>query len=225
MKITKKLISLALAIGLPLAAQATTVKHVTERMLTGAYLCVLTNTTATITTSNLQFYSYAAGTNILSLQTNVLGNFTSAALQNAAVFPDINADVNPNIALQVVMGYTNQLFSLGVQSPVMINTVWTNAQPAAIPSVGSTNQYTITLTAVSSAEFPVDQSVPTFKTFSVTGEYTNGVPYVFSTNLPTSFLQGAYAVSPSITIGAGTNGTAGLNVVIFNALNLTGWTP
>ena len=220
----------------PAIANAGTAVHVTERMINGTYLCVSNSTTASISASNQWYYGYQYGTNVLggsvpfTIQTNWPSqgvnttnyfNPVPSPLVNVGVFPDINADVNPNVALQIVIGYTNQLFALGVQSPVLINTVWTNPAPFFAGNIGATNSWTVTLTPVATGDFPLD-TLPT-KTFSVSGLWTNGVPLVLTTNVPTAFLQGLKAVSPSITVGPGTN--AAPNGIVFNAINLTGWSP
>ena len=229
----KYILGFIIGLGLILQTQASTMVHKSIRMLTGTYL-ILSNTTTTanytpFNSSNVWFYSYAAGTNIQSQTTNAVGMFYPYALSTASMWPDMNADIAPNVALQVVLGYTNSLFTAGVQSPVMINTVWTNPAPAAEQPTG-TNNVTITLNAVGSGDFGVPDTgvgstapIKSFTfTFGITNASGNGTPVVITTNLPTAFLQGLYAVYPTISVAPLTSST---NTLVLNGLNLVGWSP
>lgn len=220
-KLNKFIIGLGVMLGICNMSDAATIVHVTNRLLTGTYLCVSNGTTVSPTASNAWYYSYSAGTNVIGGSTNAAGTYYASPIVLGGLFPDMNADVNPNVALQIVIGYTNNLFLPSGQSPTMLNTVWTNPSPVFLPQPTATNAWSVTLTPVASKEFPMDGPV-VGKSFTISGFYTNGVPMVITTNLPVALLQGCYALAPSITVGTGTNAANG---VVFNAINITGWTP
>ena len=213
-------------LALATVASAITPNHFTERGITGTYLC-LSNSAgvsggasfALGASSNFWYYSYAAGTNVLVGSTNNAGILASSPIGDLPIYPDANVDINPTLALQVVLGYTNQLFLTGVQSPVMINTVWTNPVPVFTNSAVQTNTVVITVVPVSSGEFGLADTAS--KGFSFTVIQTNQIPITVTTNLPNSLLQGSYSLRWSATNTATGTGQG----VIFNALNLTGWKP
>lgn len=215
------------AVLVGMVASAITPTHFTARSITGTYLCLSNATTITGgstfalgASSNFWYYSYALGTNVLVGSTNSYGNVQGSPISDLALYPDANVDVNPNLSVQVVLGYTNQLFLTGVQTPVMYNTVWTNPVPVFTNATAGTNQVTFTFVPVSSGEFGLGDTVAS-KAWSFTVWQTNGIPTVLSTNLPTSLLQGASALRWSAT-NANTGTTPG---PIINAVNLTGWKP
>ena len=215
-----KLISIGAAMMVSVSAFAVTPTHFTQRLITGTYLCLSNGTALTTGGTNSYYYSYSAGTNVLSGSTNAAGMLIPSPVNAGVIFPDANVDINPNLALQVVIGFTNNLFLAGVQSPVMLNTVWTNPAPYLTNGVVSTNSLQITLTAMSSGDFNVPDTTGS-KTFTFTVGQTNQVATVTTTNLPTAFLQGCYG----FTI-AGTNTVTGAGQgVIINGINLVGWKP
>jgi hypothetical protein len=60
--------------------------------------------------SNVWFYSYPTGTNVLALGgTNASGILYPQAVADVPVFPDMNADVNPNVVITVVEGINTNL--------------------------------------------------------------------------------------------------------------------
>ena len=217
----KKLISIGLGLAMAGSARATTVTHFTSRMINGALLCVSNSVTITTASTNYNYYQYSAGTNVLAGGTNAAGNLIPYALTDAQLVPDINADVNPNLAIQVVIGYTNNLFLSGVTSPVMYNTVWTNPTSFFGNSVTQTNTATITLSPISSGDFTLPDTTGV-KTFSFTVNQTNQTPVVLTTNLPVAFLQGAWGLRASVAVGAGTGNGTGM---ILNGLSLVGFKP
>ena len=215
----KKLISIgasvAMLLGGGVSAMANT--HFSSSFLSGTYLVVSNSVTVSQTSSNVWFYSYAAGTNVQSFATNAAGILYPAAIADSPVIADANSDVNPNIAVQIVVGYSNNIFAASVQTPV-VNT-WTNPIPAIPVNSLSTNVVTVTLSTVSSVALGLaDTSTGKTFTFSVTANGTT--PVVFSTNLPTSFLQGAGAIRATVGAGGGTG-----SGIVVNVLNLTGWKP
>jgi hypothetical protein len=219
-----KLISLGLGLCLSGTAMAATPVHFTDRLLTGTYLCLSNSVTFLSGSTNQVYYSYSAGTNVLAGATNGANMTIASPLGFGDIVPDVNADVNPNLALQVIVGYTNKLFLAGVQSPVMLNTVWTNPVPFMIPGTGQTNTLTVTLTPVSSGDFLVADTAEGLKSFTVVMGQTNGVASVVTTNLPVGFLQGCAKFSVSLACGTGTTNAAGAGIVV-DAVNLVGWKP
>lgn len=215
----KKLISIgasvAMLLGGGVSAMANT--HFSSSFLSGTYLVVSNSVTVSQTSSNVWFYSYAAGTNVQSFATNAAGILYPAAIVDSPMIADVNSDVNPNIAVQIVVGYSNNIFAASVQTPV-VNT-WTNPIPAIPVNSLSTNVVTVTLSTVSSVALGLaDTSTGKTFTFSITANGTT--PVVVSTNLPTSFLQGAGAIRATVGVGGGTG-----SGIVVNALNLTGWKP
>jgi hypothetical protein len=231
---------------IPSANAVGTIVHRTIRLLTGTWMCV-SNNWSTANGTNFWYYSYSVGSNVLGntqltylttntypsgvsiTTTNYGTTYPGALLTNAPVWPDLNADITPNICCQVIMNYTNagQIFAPPNQSSELFNTGWgTNAipwilqtnQPAFVASAG-TNTVSVTLYAVSSGEFGLpDTSTSPSKSFNFTFTAT-GQGQVLSTNIPIAFLQGAYGVSAVVSYYA-TNTAA-----IFNAINLDGWGP
>lgn len=237
----------------PLSASAIAT-HRTESMIyNGTLLCISNSTIypGSITNSggatNIWYYSYYYGTNVLAGYTpfTIYSNFPSAGvyttnylptvpapLVGVPVWADVNADIAPDIALQVVVGYTNVLFNNKNQTPTLLNTIWTNPVPAYANLWGGgvtnvtpqTNMITVTLYPVASLDWNVfDVSgVSQLKSWSFSFWSTNNVAQVITTNIPTTFLQGIAGVAPSVAVTA-TNGAAG--VIVVDALNIVGWAP
>jgi len=238
------------------ANAAGTLVHRTVRLLSGTWLC-MSNGFTSANGTNFWYYNYAVGSNVLgnaqltSLSTNTYPNgvsitttnygttYSGALLTNAPVWPDLNGDVAPNIACQLILNYTNlgAIFAPPNQSSELFNTGWgTNAipwflqtnQPAFTPSgttANGTNLVTVTLYAIGSGDFGLpDNASGTIATGSKVFSFTvnnPGTPWVMTTNLPTAFLQGAYGVSAVL----GSSCAATNSGTIFNALNIVGWGP
>jgi len=194
--------------------------HVTQRFVNGTYLCVSNSQTLTQSASNSWYFSYQAGTNLLGGATNASGVAAPGPLVDASVSPNLNGDVNNNVAMQVILGYTNKLFLPPNMSSSMVATMWTNVLSKFTNATAQTNTVTITVYPVSSEEFNVADTAG--KSFSFAVIQTNGIPTVLSTNLPTALLQGEARLR--ITVANGAQAGTGLGVIV-NAINLVGSRP
>ena len=250
----EKLSSLGLGLALalaPLSASAIAI-HVTEPMINNGTLLCLSNSTVTVGTitnsggaTNLWYYSYYYGTNVNAGYTpfTVYTNFPTtgvnqtnylptvpAPLIGAPLWADANADIAPDVALQIVVGYTNVLFYNKNQTPILYNTVWTNPVAAfaqlyggAVTNQTGTNLITITLNGVASGDWNIPEAgQSTLKSWSFSFWETNNAVQVITTNISTAFLQGLWGVAPQIQVAA-TN--TALGQVVFDAINLVGWKP
>lgn len=193
------------------------------------------------TASNVWFAPFQTFTNVYAGTTNgnSIGLTWPQAFVDVAIPPDGSGEANANLAICVVMGITNNFWSFAgayqntnagpiannVQSPVIRNLIATNNINAAIGS--STNTLTFTFAPVIE---PFNLSMPssgwvsdkTF-TFSVAGTNTQAV--VFTTNLPSTFTQGATKIR-LIKVGIDNLGGASPPAgIVIDALNLRGWTP
>jgi hypothetical protein len=222
----KKFIALLAIVGSAFVASANSVTHVSESFInTGTYLCVSNGVPFNYTTaSNVWFYSYPVGTNVLALGgTNANGILYPQAVVDAPVFPDINADVNPNIAITVVEGANTNLPIQYPQTSAIGNLAVSTATAYA-PFSGTqvvTNTTTYTFATISEGGFGFADTAGG-KTFSFSVSQTNNTLAVISTNVPTSFLQGARAIR-LVSVSNTSTGT-GPGVVV-DAVKLTGWTP
>lgn len=221
----KKLILICALVASAITSQAAT--HFTTRMLTGAFTCISNGTTLSYNTSNVWYYSYSAGTNVYGGSTNAGGFTIPGPLTQAPLVPNLNGDINNNLALQVIVGSTNNLFRPSGMSPVVGNLTWTNPTPF-LPfftnALAQTNTLVITLSKVGSRQFGVPDANSTNSTLSCTILVTNGIVGAITMPINTGFLQGAGAISASISATAAGSGNLGVGPIV-NAINLVGWTP
>lgn len=205
--------------------------HKTERFLSGTMLYVTNSSAYTSAASNFWYYSYAAGTNVLAGATNNAALTWPSPVNTVPIFPDINGDVNPNLAIQFIAGITNSgpvnqfLFYPPNFTPSMVSTIWTNPAPVAFTI--STNVVTVVVAPKDSNEFYISPTPSALwaysKTFTFAFTNINGRPLVGQTNLPTGFLQGASGLQ-IVSIGVTNAGDGGIGAVI-NGINLVGWSP
>lgn len=205
-------------------AGTTIVHKVATFINNGTYLCLTNNSTwSYLSASNIWFYSWTVGTNVLALGgTNSAGVLYPPAIVDVpSMADDDQGDVNPNLAIQVIMGvYTN--FPLpSVQSPAFLNTISTNPVPTVFTNeVSSTNTVTFTFAAESYGF--ADNYKTSTKTFVFTMQQTNNVPLVFTTNLPTTFISGAEKIR-LVSMTADSKGDGGNNGAMIDAINEVGW--
>lgn len=225
------------------------VSHFTYRMIFGGTAVCISNSTSLFpANSNFWYYSYASGTNVLGGTTpfTIYTNYPTVGINQTNLlspvpspicignlWSDLNGDVNPNIACQIIIGYTNIVIvpSGGYQTPTLINTVWTNPTSFftnPVTALAATNTVTVQLIGIGSLDmgpgfFDLGATIPIPRIFQFTCVQSNSQPIVVVTNIPTSFLQGLAAVYPvvSTTNSAGGGGQG----IILDALNLIGWKP
>ena len=228
-KLKKYGITVVSALSLTLSAEAITLTHIDATFLAnGTYVGLTNNTTWTNVngtvpaSTNTWYFSYTAGTNVLGGWTNSQGILIPQPFVDVDLRPDANADVNPNSALFAVINISTNLtlpFGMGVWP----GGYGTN-QPISYvqPTAGSTNTelfvFTRSIDGVNFGTAAQDQ-------FSWLITPTNGVAtegyWVGSTNLPTSFLQGAKKLRV-FSVTTGNNSSPG-NVL--DVLKLGQWGP
>jgi hypothetical protein len=218
----KKFIIVALLGASALFATAATPSHYTSRGINGTWLCVSNSQTVSQTSSNAWYFNYAIGTNVNAINTNSAGAYYSTPLTDLPVYSDAFADVSPNLAIQVIVGFTNSAFYPPNFTPTMANLVWTNPSALFTNGITQTNTLTISVFPVSSSEFGLADTYTSAKSFTFTVYQTNQVGNVLTTNLPTSLLQGASALRWSVANGAQAGVGQGC---IINAVNIVGWKP
>lgn len=228
-KFNKFVLGLCLAGSLCYEAKAVTYTHFTARFLTGTMLCVSNATLCSIINSNYWNFDYTIGTNVLVGVTNVNGILIKGPMQTVDLLPDGNGDVNPNLAIQFIAGFTNLVVPApgGNQTPTL--GVWTNPTAFftnAATAITGTNTVVVTIFPIMSADaggwWDQGATIPLPRSFSFTCIQSNATPIVISTNLPTSFLQGAKGLYAQIGV---TNSGGTSQGVIVDALNLVGWKP
>lgn len=225
------------------------VSHFTYRMIqNGTSVCISNSTALSMSSSNFVYYNYELGTNVCggAIPFTIYTNFPTVGVNQTnflapipspitigPLWSDLNGDVNPNIALQVIIGYTNIVIPSvgGRQTPTLLNTVWTNPTSFftnPIAALAATNTITIQLVGIASMDmgpgfYDQGSTIPLTHVFQFTCIQSNATTIVVTTNLPTAFLQGMAAVYATVatTNSAGGGGQG----IILNALNLVGWKP
>lgn len=203
----------------------------------GTYLCLSNNTTYTWTTlgssSNAWFFSYPSFTNVCWMYST---SNAPAATVDADVIADRNGDINPNMAISVVIGvYTNwpsvipNWPTYNRQTPSALGVAGTGYSlmtgsnlPAAFftSTVAATNSVVLTFAPVSPEGY-ADTSEGKQFSFTV-AQSSVTLPRVITTNVPTTFLQGARKVRlVSVVIGS----TGAAQGVVVDSLSLVGWRP
>ena len=213
------------------SAVAGTMSHDTADFINnGTYLSISNNMTWNFgSASNAYFFSYSSGTNVYASSTN--GNAATLlnppAVVDVDVYPDMNADVNPNVAITVTAGvYTNYNLAR-YQSPVYIQqTNFVGAFNGLMPTnTTATNTVTFTFVPLADGENP-DQSGPyqgINKSFVFTFiPTTNNAAVTITTNLPTGFLQGIRKIRLA-SIGVSSVSTS--PGVTIDRIRLVGWKP
>ena len=206
--------------------QAAAPEFTMQRLLQGTLLCVTNGVTLAYTNQNYWYYSYQAGTNVLGGNTNSSGVSNPGSISPAVLTPDAYGSASQNTSLQIVLGYTNNLFLPKDMNPTIPNSVWplTNVVPK-IPAAPGVWNITVAVKAIRGL-YPfnfADTGTNTISTFVWNFAYTNNVnattadkTLVISTNLPASLLQGTTGLEWQFTPQSGGTNTA----VIVSGVNL-----
>lgn len=234
----KKLLTLvaALITGLAISVKAGTATYTIQSFINnGTYVC-LTNglafTNNSIATpsgvgyaTNVWWYPYTIGTNVLALSTNSIGNTIPFPFVDVPLFPDGNADVNTNLELVATIGITNAYPRMANQTPVVMNTVWTN--PASFftsSTIPGTNTLTLTFAPVSDTQANLaDTSAGRQFTWTIPLAGLT-LPVTLSTTVSASSVLGACKLR-LYSVAISGNATAGSLGVTLDGLWLEGWSP
>ena len=198
----------------------------------GTYLCVSNATPFNYeNASNAYFWSWSTGTNIYAAYgTNSSGVQYDQAVVDVPLVPDYNSDLNPTLAIEIVIGRTNNYPLPSVMTPSE-NGYLNNTNPLVyVPIFAnaalSTNTVTFTFVGVTDEGFPESTFFPqNILTVSLT--CTNNALTILSTNLVPSFLQGDNKLRlESISSAQANSGTVATDYgAVINAVRVKGWSP
>lgn len=208
------------------ASQAVTYKNINDSFINnGTYVCLPNNTTNTFyplgSGTNLTWFQYALGTNVLSGSTNSFGQQLAPTFIDVPLVPDGNGDVNPTLGIQAVLGVYSNFPAPPFQSPVIMNAVWTNPAAAFTNSIFATNILTLVFATVDASAGYADGTTGKQFTWAINLAGLT-FPMTITTNVTTTFAQGTSKIR---LVSAGVTSVSNSQGVVLDSLKLTGWSP